>query len=124
VQAAAPAALEVRASKKLQGTVVNTKREQTVAVDVKRIAPHPLYKKRIITTKRYHVHDPENQCQVGDFVTLGKCAPISKSKRFVVIDVRKARMTSSSAQMLQGLGSTAGTVAAGKPLPPLQSESQ
>ncbi len=65
------------------------------------------------------MHDPENQCEVGDFVTLGKCLPISKTKRFVVIDIRRAKVTASSAKLLETLG----TIDEGI-LPELESASQ
>ena len=90
------APLKVSASKKLQGTVVGTARDKTISVEVRRIAPHPLYKKRILTSKKYHVHDPENTCNVGDWVTLAKCPPISKTKRFTVADIRRARVAGAS----------------------------
>ena len=88
--------LQISASKKLQGTVVGSARDKTISVEVRRIAPHPLYKKRILTSKKYHVHDPENTCNVGDWVTLAKCPPISKTKRFIVSDIRRARVAGSS----------------------------
>ncbi|GJP33263.1 hypothetical protein CLOM_g17813 [Closterium sp. NIES-68] len=97
--------VRVVAVRKIQGTVVSTANDKTAAVEVKRIYPHKLYKKRIASVKRYQAHDPENQCRVGDFVTLAKCAPVSKTKKFVIMDIRTPRV-------------------AGQPsgLPPLQSE--
>eukprot|EP00850_Spirogloea_muscicola_P022794 SM000312S11987 [mRNA] locus=s312:77378:77626:+ [translate_table: standard] len=44
-------------------------------------------------TKKYHAHDPQNRCSVGDFVTLGKCAPVSKSKQFLVVNIKVGRAT-------------------------------
>eukprot|EP00850_Spirogloea_muscicola_P015913 SM000126S26289 [mRNA] locus=s126:50360:50608:+ [translate_table: standard] len=44
-------------------------------------------------TKKYHAHDPENRCSVGDLVTLGKCAPVSKSKQFLVVNIKVGRAT-------------------------------
>eukprot|EP00245_Coleochaete_scutata_P016880 TRINITY_DN8064_c0_g1_i1.p1 TRINITY_DN8064_c0_g1~~TRINITY_DN8064_c0_g1_i1.p1 ORF type:complete len:163 (+),score=25.13 TRINITY_DN8064_c0_g1_i1:45-491(+) len=80
--------LEIVASKKLQGTVVKTISDKTAAVEVVRLAPHPRYKKRVKVTKRYQAHDPENQCQVGDVVTLVKIPPVSKTKKFQVGEIR------------------------------------
>ena len=88
--------LQISASKKLQGTVVGNSRDKTISVEIRRIAPHPLYKKRILTSKKYHVHDPENACNVGDWVTLAKCPPVSKTKRFIVSDIRRARVAGAS----------------------------
>lgn len=102
-----PGSLSVVAVKKVQGTVVSTANEMTAAVEVKRIYAHPLYKKRITSVKRYQAHDPENKCKVGDFVTLVKCAPVSKSKKFLVVDIKAPRVP--------------GVAAVSDELPPLES---
>lgn len=69
----------------LQGTVVSTKMNKTVTVQVERRVMHPLYKKFIKNSKRYHAHDEENRCQEGETVRIVECAPISKSKKWKVI---------------------------------------
>ena len=102
-----PGQLTVVAVKKIQGTVVSTANDKTAAVEVKRIFAHPLYKKRITSVKRYQAHDPENQCKVGDFVTLVKCAPVSKSKKFVVADIRSSQVSGSPSAVLPPLESAA-----------------
>jgi len=86
--------LQIRAMKKIQGKVVCASNDKTIAVEVTRIAPHKKYKKRIKTSKKYHVHDPDNTCKVGDIVTVVKCAPVSKSKSFVVAEVKTGRTPS------------------------------
>jgi small subunit ribosomal protein S17 len=68
----------------LQGVVVSDKSHQTVTVLVERRIMHPLYKKFIKRSKRYHAHDQDNVCKVGDVVRIRECAPISKTKRWVV----------------------------------------
>ncbi|KAL2642206.1 hypothetical protein R1flu_009793 [Riccia fluitans] len=88
VSVAAPGGLQVVAMKKLLGKVVTNSNDKTVTVEVQRIAPHNKYKKRVKTSKNYIVHDPENKCKIGDVVSLSKCAPVSKRKSFVVLDVR------------------------------------
>lgn len=85
------APLQIHAMKKIQGRVVCAANDKTIAVEVTRIAPHKKYLKRIKMNKRYHVHDPENQCKVGDVVTVAKCAPVSKTKTFVVVEVKTGR---------------------------------
>lgn len=107
VAAAGP--LRIEAMKKIQGRVVCASSDKTIAVEVTRIAPHPKYLKRIKSAKKYHAHDPENECNVGDIVTLAKCKPISKSKTFIVIE-RK-------------VGRPRGERLAAPTLPPLESES-
>ena len=69
----------------MQGVVVSDKMEKTIVVNVERKFPHPLYKKFIKRSKRYHVHDEENQFKMGDIVKIQECRPLSKSKRWEVI---------------------------------------
>jgi len=69
----------------MQGVVVSDKMEKTIVVNVERKFPHPLYKKYIKRSKRYHVHDKENQFKNGDIVNIQECRPLSKSKRWEVI---------------------------------------
>ncbi|MCF8468454.1 MAG: 30S ribosomal protein S17 [Sneathiella sp.] len=69
----------------LQGTVVSDKNSQTVVVKVERQVMHPLYKKYIGQSKKYHAHDAKNQFKEGDIVRIQECAPISKLKRWEVI---------------------------------------
>jgi small subunit ribosomal protein S17 len=102
--------LRIEAMKKIQGRVVCASSDKTVAVEVTRIAPHPRYLKRIKMAKKYHAHDPENECKVGDIVTLTKCKPVSKTKTFVVVE-RK-------------VGRPRGERLPAPTLPPLESESE
>ena len=60
----------------LQGVVVGDKANQTITVLVERRIMHPLYKKFIKRTKKYHVHDQDNRCKVGDKVRIEECRPI------------------------------------------------
>ena len=70
--------------KTLTGAVVSDKMDKTVVVRVERIVKHPVYKKYIRRHKRYHAHDPKNQCRVGDVVQIIESRPISKTKRWRV----------------------------------------
>ena len=69
----------------MQGVVVSDKMEKTIVVNVERKFPHSLYKKFIKRSKRYHVHDEDNQFKMGDIVNIQECRPLSKSKRWEVI---------------------------------------
>ena len=71
----------------MQGVVVSDKMEKTIVVNVERKFPHSLYKKFIKRSKRYHVHDKDNQFKMGDIVKIQECRPLSKSKRWEVISV-------------------------------------
>ena len=70
----------------LQGVVVSDKAEKTVTVLVERRFMHPIYKKFIKRSKKYHAHDEQNRSSVGDIVRIRECRPISKSKSWEVID--------------------------------------
>jgi len=72
----------------LEGVVTSTKMAKTVTVLVERFKVHPLYKKRIKAKNRYHAHD-EIGVKVGDRVKIKECRPISKTKKFKVIEVIK-----------------------------------
>ena len=69
----------------LHGTVVSDKNDQTVVVRVERRFTHPVMKKTIRRTKKYHAHDADNACKVGDMVQIMESQPISKTKRWVVV---------------------------------------
>ena len=70
----------------LQGTVVSDKNDKTVVVRVERRFTHPVLKKTIRRSKKYHAHDADNKFKVGDLVSIEESAPISKNKRWVVIE--------------------------------------
>ena len=69
----------------MQGAVVSDKGEKTVVVSVERIFTHPLLKKTVRRSKRFHAHDETNQFKAGDLVRIQECAPKSKLKRWEVI---------------------------------------
>jgi len=69
----------------MQGVVVSDKMDKTVVGNVERKFAHPLYKKYIKRSKRYHAHDENNACKVGDIVSIQECRPLSKTKRWEVI---------------------------------------
>ncbi|MEO3385990.1 30S ribosomal protein S17 [Mesorhizobium sp. CAU 1741] len=69
----------------MQGTVVSDKNDKTVVVKIERRFTHPVMKKTVRQTKRYKAHDENNTCKVGDFVFIQESAPISREKRWVVI---------------------------------------
>ena len=70
----------------MQGTVVSDKNDKTVVVRVERRFTHPLLKKTIRRSKKYHAHDEGNAHKVGDIVFIEESKPISKNKRWVVLE--------------------------------------
>ncbi|MEM6821770.1 MAG: 30S ribosomal protein S17 [Verrucomicrobiota bacterium] len=84
VETSAPSAAKERI-----GTVVSDKSEKTIVVEVTRRVPHPLYKKIIKKSKRYHAHDEEGKAQVGDRVSIVESRPISRLKRWRLKEILK-----------------------------------
>ena len=74
----------------LQGVVVSDVQNKTVVVKVERRFTHPLLKKTVRRTKNYHAHDEANACKSGDEVFIEESRPLSKLKRWVVVDRAKA----------------------------------
>ena len=81
--------MEVRAShrKTRVGSVISDKMDKSVVVRVTRYAEHPLYGKRIVKAKKYIVHDAENTCRVGDEVRIGETRPLSRTKRWELLEI-------------------------------------
>jgi small subunit ribosomal protein S17 len=82
-----------RASRKVRlGRVVSDKMDKTVVVQVTDLKSHPLYKKVIQHRVRFKVHDEGNECKIGDLVRIMEIRPLSKDKRWRVVEVvEKAR---------------------------------
>jgi len=73
------------------GQVVAAKMQKTIVVEVSRRVPHPLYKRIINKRKKFYAHDEQGQAHVGDVVRIVECRPLSKLKRWRLVDVvRKA----------------------------------
>jgi small subunit ribosomal protein S17 len=75
----------------LQGVVVSDKQDKTVVVRVERRFTHPIYKKTIRRSKNYHAHDEGNTYAVGDIVWIEESRPISKTKRWTVVQGEKKK---------------------------------
>lgn len=74
----------------LQGEVVGDQRHKTIAVLVKTQKKHPTYKKIMVRSKKYHVHDEQNIGKIGDMVEIAECRPISKTKTWRLLKVVRA----------------------------------
>ena len=75
----------------LQGVVVSDKQDKTVVVRVDRRFTHPTMKKTIRRSKKYHAHDEKNEFKVGDMVWIEERRPLSKLKRWAVIQGEKKK---------------------------------
>ena len=69
------------------GKVITDKMDKTVVVAVTRLTQHPMYKKTIKKISKFKAHDDENKCKRGDVVSIIEARPISKDKRWKVLDV-------------------------------------
>ncbi|MEM6535242.1 MAG: 30S ribosomal protein S17 [Pseudomonadota bacterium] len=69
----------------MEGVVVSNKQDKTAVVRVERRFLHPLLKKTVRRSKRYHAHDEGNVAEVGQAITIRECAPKSKLKRWEVV---------------------------------------
>ena len=69
----------------LQGVVVSDKQDKTLVVRVERRFTHPLFKKTVRRSKKFHAHDEDETFKVGDLVFIEESRPISKNKRWVVL---------------------------------------
>ncbi len=69
------------------GRVVSDKMDKTVVVEIERFRRHPLYKKLIRKIKRVKAHDEHNECRVGDIVRIISSRPLSKEKRWRVLEI-------------------------------------
>ena len=78
--------------KQRTGVVVSDHGDKTVVVSIERASRHRLYRKVIRRTKRYHVHDAENAATMGDLVRIEECRPISRTKRWRLVEVLTERV--------------------------------
>lgn len=79
--------MERNARKVRIGTVVSDKMDKTVVVAIEDRVKHPLYGKIIRRTKKFKVHDEQNQCRVGDKVKIMETRPLSKEKRWRLVEI-------------------------------------
>ena len=86
--AASAGARQGRNSRKVrQGTVVSDKMQKTVVVAIDRRVPHPVYGKMVTRTRRVKAHDEENSAKTGDTVRIMETRPLSKDKRWRVVEI-------------------------------------
>ena len=90
----AEAEVAVSNPRTVSGVVVSNAMDKTIVVRIERRVQHPLYGKIIRRSTKVHAHDAENQCEIGDVVTVRECAPLSKTKSWMLVSVdeRPARV--------------------------------
>ncbi len=70
----------------LQGEVVSDKNDKTIVVKVERRLRHPVFKKTVRMSKKYHAHDEKNEAKVGEIVRIQETKPLSKLKRWTFVE--------------------------------------
>ncbi len=73
--------------KERQGVVSSNKMDKTITVAIKWKEKHPIYQKFVNKTKKYHAHDEKNECNVGDTVRIMETRPLSKTKRWRLVEI-------------------------------------
>ncbi len=73
--------------KEFVGRVVSDASDKSIVVEVETAKVHPIYRKRFISKKKYHVHDQDNQASKWNLVKIRECRPISKLKRWQLIEI-------------------------------------
>ena len=74
-------------NKQLTGSVVSDKMDKTVVVKIEKLEKHPLYKKFVKKSKKVKAHDENNECGIGDVVTIEEARPLSKDKRYRLVSI-------------------------------------
>ncbi|MCP4137133.1 MAG: 30S ribosomal protein S17 [bacterium] len=73
--------------KQLIGKVVSDKMDKTIVIEISSLKMHPLYKKSVRRTKKIKSHDEKNECNIGDRVRIEECRPLSKDKRYKLVEI-------------------------------------
>jgi small subunit ribosomal protein S17 len=89
------------------GLVTGNKMDKTVVVSVERLVRHPLYKRSFKVTSKFLAHDEANRCQVGDRVRIEECRPLSRRKRWRVVDVVLSQKAAEGAAAGSGVAAEA-----------------
>ena len=69
------------------GRVASNKMDKTIVVVSETRVPHPVYKKVVRRSRRYKAHDEQNTCNIGDVVRIAECRPLSKDKRWRLVEI-------------------------------------
>jgi small subunit ribosomal protein S17 len=78
---------ETKAERVVTGRVVSNKGDKTITVYIERKVKHPLYGKFVKRSTKLHAHDENNECAEGDLVSVKQCRPISKQKKWQLVEI-------------------------------------
>lgn len=78
---------EQASNRRIQGRVTSDKMDKTITVLIERQVKHPIYGKFIRRSTKVHAHDANNECRIGDVVMVEQCRPLSRSKRWRLVEI-------------------------------------
>ena len=81
--------MEKTTRKTVMGLVVSNKMDKTVVVQVERKFTHPKFKKVVKSTRKFSAHDEKNECSPGDLISIRETRPLSKTKRWRLVEIIK-----------------------------------
>lgn len=79
--------IERKARKERTGRVISDKMDKSITISVERRLKHPLYGKFVKHTKKFMAHDENNECKIGDLVKIMETRPLSKNKRWRLVEI-------------------------------------
>ncbi|MHA7881328.1 MAG: 30S ribosomal protein S17 [Saccharospirillum sp.] len=80
-------------ARSVTGQVVSNKADKTITVRIERRVTHPIYGKIVKRSTKLHAHDENNECQIGDTVTIEECRPLSKQKTWRLVRIEERATT-------------------------------
>jgi small subunit ribosomal protein S17 len=83
--------------KVMLGEVVSNRMQKTITVKVERRLRHPMYERVVKHSKKFHAHDEHNECKIGDLVRIVETRPLSKTKRWRLLEIVQRRLGTVSA---------------------------
>ena len=78
--------MENKTKKPIVAKVIKTEMNKSAVVRVERLVKHPVNGKYIKRSTKYHIHDENNKCSVGDVIKIKQCRPISKTKTWILVE--------------------------------------
>jgi small subunit ribosomal protein S17 len=101
-----PAVTERRQRREKVGRVVSDKMDKTIVVSVERMSRHPLYKRVVRLTTRFKAHDEDNEARIGDTVRIEESRPLSRTKRWRLVEIVQRAAEGSTVEIVAEEAST------------------
>jgi small subunit ribosomal protein S17 len=79
--------VETKTIRTITGRVSSDKMDKTITVVIDRLVRHPIYGKYVRRSTKFHAHDENNECQIGDLVTIRQSRPLAKTKSWILVEI-------------------------------------